>query len=149
MDGKMETTCRIREFNRFYTVLLGLLDRSFLDSGYSVTETRILFELHQHEGCSANELVERLRIDKGYLSRILKRFHSKGLLTREVSRRDARSFVLRLTAQGNAAAEELIAASNEQIGGLLASLDDRECAEICQAMDVITMYLSRQEEDQQ
>ena len=45
MTNKQETINQIREFNRFYTVLFGFLNRNYLDSNYSVTETRILFEL--------------------------------------------------------------------------------------------------------
>ncbi len=78
MDNKTETVYKIREFNRFYTVLLGLLDRNFLNSEYSVTEIRILFELENNDGCSAVDLIEKLYIDKGYLSRLIKGFIVRG-----------------------------------------------------------------------
>lgn len=146
-DRKIKAIHRIREFNRFYTVLTGLLDRNFLDSGYSVTETRILFELKSREDCSANELVESLHIDKSYLSRILKGFEGKGLLARHASRKDARSLELRLTETGENVTERLIDASDEQISRLLKPLSEAECLELCEAMDRITGYLTKSREE--
>lgn len=143
MDKKTETIYQIRKFNRFYTVLLGLLDRNFLDSNYSVTETRILFELKDLGECTANDLVEKLHIDKSYLSRILKRFQDKDLLIKQISKEDARSYELELTEAGHAVTEKLIEKSNTQIGLLLQFLNEEECMEICQSMKAITKHLSK------
>ncbi len=141
MDKKIETVYRIREFNRFYTVLLGLLDRKFLDSEFSVTETRVLFELNDNDECSANDLVNKLHIDKSYLSRIIKHFKDEGLLSKQTSEKDARSFKLSLTDKGKNITDKLIGASNKQISSLLESLNLEECNDICRAMDIITEHL--------
>lgn len=133
---------RVREFNRFYTAALGMLNRQFLDSGYSVAENRILYELNRAEGCSANVLAEKLRIDKSYLSRILKGFEAEGLLDRRVSPEDGRAYLLRLTEKGRRETERLIEGANRQIGGMIAALTPEEQAELCRAMDLITEYLT-------
>ena len=66
MDNRKETIDQIREFNRFYTVLLGFLNRNYLNTEYSVTETRILFELKQNRQMMANDLTDILHLDKSY-----------------------------------------------------------------------------------
>ena len=71
------TITGIRAFNRYYTGILGLLDRHILNSDYSLPEARILYELGQREGVQASGIIESLGIDKGYLSRILDQFATK------------------------------------------------------------------------
>lgn len=136
---------RVREFNRFYTAALGMLNRKFLDSDYSVTESRILFELNRRDSCSASLLTEMLHIDKSYLSRILKAFEQKGLLTRSLSPKDGRAFLIRLTDKGKKETSGLIERANGQIERLTAPLTPEECAELCKAMDAITEFLTRKD----
>lgn len=74
-----EAVAQVREFNRFYTNVIGLLRGKYLDTPYSLTEARILFELAQCDqaGGDATEVADLRRavdIDAGYLSRILARF---------------------------------------------------------------------------
>ena len=50
---------QIRLFNRYYTSVIGLLDKHYLNSDFSLTETRIMFELyHKADGLTASELIE-------------------------------------------------------------------------------------------
>ena len=68
----------IRKFNRFYTVNMGFLNSNYLDSSYSVAETRILFEIKMNESCTQSDIVKILHIDKSYLSRIVhQRYYAK------------------------------------------------------------------------
>ena len=68
---KADHIANIRSFNRFYTRVLGLLDKYILNSQYTLSEVRILYELATHENLTASDLIETLHIDKGYLSRII------------------------------------------------------------------------------
>ncbi len=70
----------IRHFNRFYTNILGVLDRHVLDTGYSLTEARIIIEIGMMEQCIANNLVDILEIDRSYMSRIIAKLCKDGLL---------------------------------------------------------------------
>src|SRR5262245_13499307 len=97
---KSDTIEEVRKFNRFYTNLLGLLDRHLLRSAFSLPEARALYELSRHSGASAKEIGESLKMDKGYLSRILSEFERKGLLARMKSKSDGRASKLSLTAKG-------------------------------------------------
>lgn len=147
MNTKEDIIERIREFNRFYTVLIGTLNKHFLDSEYSVTETRILFELDSHDGCQAKNIIDELHIDKSYMSRIMKRFEKQGLITKERVNEDHRAYTIQLTHQGHHEVKTLITKTNQQIHELLIALDMNECQEICDAMDLITKHLSKGKDD--
>jgi DNA-binding MarR family transcriptional regulator/GNAT superfamily N-acetyltransferase len=130
----------VRAFNRFYTNAIGLLHGKYLDTPYSLTEGRLLFELGQ--GTPVSELRRLLDIDAGYLSRILSRFEADGLVTRQRSKDDARRQLITLTEAGQATRNLLDARSAEQMSGLLASLGDEDTARLLDAMRVITVVLS-------
>jgi DNA-binding MarR family transcriptional regulator/GNAT superfamily N-acetyltransferase len=112
----------VREFNRFYTNVLGLLREGLLDTPYSLTEARIIFELAREHQTVAGQLRRWLDIDAGYLSRILARFEADGILSRSRSPKDARRQVIGLTATGRAVFAKLESLSAGQIRGLLARL---------------------------
>lgn len=137
MNGRTDTVNQIRKFNRFYTVLLGLLNKNYLDSGYCVTETRILFELHRNGRMSASQLIELLHLDKGYISRLIRGFEQRGLLERLRSSEDRRTLEIRLTPKGQAETERLIHITNRKIAELIRPLSDEDCDGLCGAMETI------------
>ena len=61
----------IRHFNRFYTRQIGVLREGLLQTQFSLTEVRVLYEIANHDHLSAAELARELALDPGYLSRIL------------------------------------------------------------------------------
>ena len=112
----------VREFNRFYTNVLGLLREGLMDTPYSLTEARIIFELARQDEAEVGTLRGWLDIDAGYLSRILARFEADGLVRRARSATDGRRQVIALTSAGRAVFGKLDALSAAQIRGLLARL---------------------------
>jgi DNA-binding MarR family transcriptional regulator/GNAT superfamily N-acetyltransferase len=128
---------RVRAFNRDYTRRIGVLSEGLLDSPFSLTEVRVMYEIAHREAVTAGELAQELELDKGYLSRILKRFEAKKLLARRAAPEDARRQHLRLTPAGLRVFMPLEQRSQEQIRGLLAGLDDARRREVLEAMDVI------------
>lgn len=80
-----------------------------------MAEARVLYEIYENEEISARDIVSNLCVDKGYLSRILKKFESKSLIKRELSSDDSRRTLISLTRNGNMIAESLITESNHQI----------------------------------
>lgn len=137
MEDKERVITQIREFNRFYTVLLEFLNRNYLDSGYSITETRILFELKQNCQMSANRLIEMLHLDKSYISRLIRNFEQKGLLTRHTSSDDRRALLIRLTPKGQRETDRLIEMTNQKISALIEPLSAESCGRLCAAMETI------------
>ncbi len=128
----------VREFNRAYTNVIGLLRSRYLDSAYSLTEARLLFELAQADQTEISALRQEVDIDPGYLSRILARFAADGLITREPSAEDARRRVISLTEAGRAVFRQLDQRSTEQIATLLGQLSDADADRLTGAMATIT-----------
>src|SRR6184192_3932525 len=109
----------VREFNRFYTSRIGVLDEGYLSSRFSLTEVRVLYELAHHGSITATELGRHLRLDAGYLSRMVRGFARRGLLARTGAKDDGRKSILRLTARGKATVAPLEAKARHQIGAML------------------------------
>src|SRR5215831_14008354 len=124
----------VREFNRFYTGVLGLLREGLLDTPYSLTEARIIFELTRQDQVEVAEVRRWLDLDPGYLSRILARFEADGLVRKSRSASDARRQVIALTPAGRAVSGRLDALSSDQIRGLLAPIPAGRRSRLTSAM---------------
>ena len=135
----------IRKFNRFYTVNMGFLNSEYLDSTYSIVETRILFEIKIHQTCIQNDIVKTLHIDKSYLSRIVQRLCTKGVVKKIKSDDDKRMTKITLTEMGNAETERLIQLTNQQIKEQLVGLSPDECNKLCTALNTIISILGKEE----
>jgi DNA-binding MarR family transcriptional regulator/GNAT superfamily N-acetyltransferase len=136
-----DPVARVRDFNRFYTGRLGVLEETLLRSPFSLTEARVIYELAQREGVTATDLGAELKLDAGYLSRILRGFHERGLIEKRASPDDRRRNLLTLTAAGREAFARLDAASADQVGQLWVSLSPPERERLVGAMDEIQELL--------
>ncbi|MBU8716101.1 MULTISPECIES: MarR family winged helix-turn-helix transcriptional regulator [Brevibacillus] len=133
----------IRQFNRFYTKILGLFNDQILETNYTLTEARVLFEISERTECIANNLVQELRIDRSYMSRILRKFEREELIEKKTSLTDSRKTFLSLTQKGKEVLDNIHSQSDEQIEQLLDGLTDRDVNEICEAMALIQEKLSK------
>jgi DNA-binding MarR family transcriptional regulator/GNAT superfamily N-acetyltransferase len=136
----------VRAFNRFYTRVLGLLDEGLTNTAYSLTEARVLFEIAHHGNASVADLRSWLGVDAGYLSRILSRFESDGLVHRERAEADARRQVAQLTSLGHAAFAELDERASADIAGLLDPLTEPGQRRLVDAMGEVERLLSNRGE---
>jgi DNA-binding MarR family transcriptional regulator/GNAT superfamily N-acetyltransferase len=132
----------VRAFNRFYTNMIGLLRGKYLDTPYSLTEARILFELAQRDASEVTDLRRAVDIDAGYLSRILARFSSDGLVTRQRSAADGRRQVITLTENGRSVVAGLDARSAAETRDMLAAVHADDRRRLLDAMHVITGVLA-------
>jgi DNA-binding MarR family transcriptional regulator/N-acetylglutamate synthase-like GNAT family acetyltransferase len=135
----------VRRFNRFYTRQIGVLRKNYLDSGYSLGEMRVLYEIAQtdkHGGAqTASDIGRALDLDAGYLSRVLRNFEKRGLITRKTSRRDARQSHIALSARGAKMFAPLEKRSQDLVGGMLGKLPAAEQARLVAAMQTIETLL--------
>jgi DNA-binding MarR family transcriptional regulator len=134
---------RVRGFNRFYTNVIGLLDQHFLDTPYSLTEGRVLYEIRHIAECSAKKIRENIVIDEGYLSRIVDKFIKKGLVTKTPSPKDRRLHIIVLTQKGQEEFSKLNENSNRLISQITEGLSEKERESLMGMMEGIHEMLSR------
>jgi DNA-binding MarR family transcriptional regulator/GNAT superfamily N-acetyltransferase len=133
----------VRRFNRFYTQRIGVLREPWLDSPFSLTEARVLYEIGQRAGVTASEIGDELGLDAGYLSRMLGRFHKDGLIRKQVSPDDARQTLLSMTARGRKAFAPLEAHARTQVGAMLEQLPSDSQDRLVSAMSTVETLLAR------
>ncbi len=135
--GDPEAVAAVREFNRFWTRQIGVLQAGLLDTEYSLTEARVLFEIAQRDATDASELREVLDLDAGYLSRVLRGLKDRRLVDARPSEEDARRQLLRLTETGTKEFRELDRRSAREVEVLLEPLADRERRRLTGCMTAI------------
>jgi DNA-binding MarR family transcriptional regulator/GNAT superfamily N-acetyltransferase len=133
----------VRDFNRFYTTRTGALGESYVDSGFSLTEVRVLYELAHRDDPTASEIAQSLALDPGYLSRLLTSFRKRKLVTATPDANDRRHSRLRLTAAGRRAFAPLDRDARDAVVGLLEPLGVGERARVLDAMRTIRRTLDR------
>jgi DNA-binding MarR family transcriptional regulator/GNAT superfamily N-acetyltransferase len=136
----------VRRFNRFYTRRIGVLRKTYLDSPYSLGEMRVLYEIAHGEAVTAKDIGRALDLDAGYLSRILRNFEKRGLITRKASKKDARQSHLSLTARGRQAFDPAEKRSQRDVADTLARLNPDERSQLISAMQKIEHLLDAGEE---
>lgn len=135
----------IRAFNRFYTNIIGVIDRHILGSPFSLTEVRIMLEVFRRPGCNARKIKETLEVDEGYLSRTIDKLVKQGLIRKRQSENDGRMFVLSLSTKGRNVFSELDKEAGAAIEAIIGHLSDSEVAEIIAHMRRIQEILARVE----
>lgn len=132
----------VRRFNRFYTQQIGVLTDSYLDSPFSLTEARVIYELAHHDATTATQLSNDLGLDPGYLSRMLRQFSKQDLVEKQQSPNDGRQSLLRLTDQGKAAFAALNARSHNDFVQMLSALAPVARQRLVDAMLTIQQLLN-------
>ena len=140
-----DTIATVRGFNRYYTSVIGALGEGHLDTQYTLTEARVLYELAQHDHVGALDLRRGLSLDAGYLTRILTRFEADGLLTRQRSDTDARRQTVALTKAGRAAFATLNRRASHDVSRMLAALPSSDRARLREAMGTVRLLLDREQ----
>jgi len=134
----------VRGFNRFFTRHIGVLREGLLQSEFTLTELRILYELAHHGDQQPAALCRELGLDRGYLSRIVGKFEAAGLVSKVDSATDGRAKLLRLTAHGRAIYEPLDRRSREEVGDMLSRFDETDQLRLLDAMNTIRGLLDRE-----
>lgn len=132
----------IREFNRFYTNLIGALDYSRkLHTPFTLTEARVLYELAHSEGMDAADLRTELSVDAGQLSRMLAKFEERGLVSRAPSERDSRRQRVELTGDGRNTAALLDERAQDAVGVMLSGVSAQDRRRLTEAMQTVREVL--------
>ncbi|SCP98717.1 MarR family winged helix-turn-helix transcriptional regulator [Anaerobium acetethylicum] len=134
---------QVRAFNRFFAVELSVFDRYVLGTAYSLVEGRVIGEVGRNEGCSANRIAEDLNIDKSYLSRVLAKLETKGLISRLPSAGDGRKKQLKLTEAGRELYNKLEVLSDKQAEDILKEVEPEQIGELLESMQFIQTALGK------
>ncbi len=131
----------MRRFSRFYTQKLGVLNEELLQGPFSLTETRVLYELFHREAPTASALARDLGLDAGYLSRLLADFTKRGYLRRTRSAKDGRQTHLELTDKGAKAFAPMNEGARRQVATFLSTLATADQKRLVEAMGTIEQLL--------
>jgi DNA-binding MarR family transcriptional regulator/GNAT superfamily N-acetyltransferase len=132
---------RVRQFNRTVTERVGVLHERYLGLDRPVGEARLLWEIGER-GCQVRELRERLGLDSGYVSRLLRALEAAGLVTVEVEERDRRVRAVRLTEAGRTERDVLDGRSDQAAASLLEPLNDSQRGRLVAAMGEVDRLLT-------
>jgi DNA-binding MarR family transcriptional regulator/GNAT superfamily N-acetyltransferase len=131
----------VRHFNRFYTRRIGVLERGFLRSPFSLAEVRVLYEVAHRDDPSARELGQDLGLDPGYLSRMIRHLEQRRLVGRRVAPDDARRQHLHVTARGRVAMRQLEPRQRGEVRAMLRRLSPAARDRLIEAMGVLEQVL--------
>ena len=137
----------VRRFNRFYTRQIGVLQGHLLQSRFSLTEVRVLYELAHREGVTAVELREELGLDRGYLSRMLRSFEKQKWIKTTPSPADRRRIFLSLTGKGRKVFNPLDRRSSEEVAAMINRISAAQQHRLFRAMGEIQSILSPEESE--
>ncbi|SDG52201.1 bifunctional helix-turn-helix transcriptional regulator/GNAT family N-acetyltransferase [Thalassobaculum litoreum] len=126
-----------RRFSRFYTSYIGALGPDHQGSAVSLTEMRVLYEIAHREGPTAKEISADMRVDPGYVSRLLKGFRAKGWVAAVPDATDGRVRRLSLTEAGRAAFTPMYDRANVVAAEALEALAPEDRRRLLSAMGTI------------
>ena len=121
----MTATATLRHFNRTYTQRIGVLEERFLGLGIPLAAARLVFEIGA-AGATVRELRDRLGLDSGYLSRLLRTLQDRGLVLVEPDPDDGRRRRVTLTPKGWSTYRRLDDRSEQLAEGILQPLSERQ-----------------------
>lgn len=124
---------QVRSFNRTVTLGTGALNDSYLGRGRPLGQARLLFEIGP-DGSDIGSLRERLGLDSGYASRLLKSLEADGLVAIESDSEDRRRRLVTLTARGVSERAAYDALSDDLARSLLDSLSTGQRGRLVTAM---------------
>ena len=132
---------KIREFNRFYTSVIGVTNDHILQSNYSLTEVRVMYEAYYSPGITARQLTSILQVDEGYLSRLITKLVKQKIVLKKQSKEDKRIYALELSEKGKQLFSDLNKRSSEAIATLIEHLTVGERQELVRLQDSIKALL--------
>lgn len=132
----------VREFNRFYVELIGVMKNHILDLNYSLAESRIIFEIDTNKQITAREIKENLSLDEGYVSRLIKKLVKDKIIIRKQSLEDKRTYFLVLTEKGQEVANIINERSDNQVGDIFSDLNENQKVRVVELMNEIKNILN-------
>jgi DNA-binding MarR family transcriptional regulator/GNAT superfamily N-acetyltransferase len=131
---------QVRRFNRVVTQHVGALEDSYLRRGRPLGQARLLHEIGS-DGIDVRTLRERLKLDSGYLSRLLRSLEAQGLVKTDAQASDARVRRVILTPKGITERATYDALSHDLAWSFLEPLDPAQRDRLVSAMAEVERLL--------
>lgn len=128
---------KIRKFNRLYANILGKIDQELYNQPFSLTEARVITDIHERNGCTSTEIRENLGIDRGYMSRIVQRFEDENIIMKKQASHDKRQYSLYLTDKGTGIYNDLVENANIGVAKMIENLSEKELSKLVSSMETI------------
>ena len=137
----MRETADFRAFTRFYTRIIGALDGGHLDTRFTLSEARAIYEVATRGQTSAAEIARAMNVDPAFVSRLVARLRQEGVLELAPTPGDKRQSQITLTEEGEAAFRLLDSATIERVEAHLRPLEPARLAALIAAMATIRAIL--------
>jgi DNA-binding MarR family transcriptional regulator len=125
----------VQQFGRTYRAFMSAFEAQV---GQPMPRWRILFALHEEAGqLSQKQLVERLRVDPGALTRQLKNLEALGWVQRSTDERDNRLTNVILTDKGRAVTRDSVPRRNAFLHATMAGLPEESLSALAQALSLM------------
>lgn len=131
----------VRRFNRTVTDRIGALDDHYQARGRSLGACRLLWEI-EGGGTDIRSLRNRLDLDSGYLSRLLRSLEADGLISTVESPADRRVRTIRLTRAGRTERAALDRIGDDVARSLLEPLTPTEQDRLVEAARTVERLLT-------
>jgi DNA-binding MarR family transcriptional regulator/N-acetylglutamate synthase-like GNAT family acetyltransferase len=138
---------KIRKFNRYYANVLGKIDQEIYNNPFPLTEARVITEINVRNGCTATEVRENLGIDRGYMSRILRKFEEEKIIYKKRSTDDKRQYLLYLTEKGKEIYADLVDNANREVGHMIQEITEPAKKKLVQSMELIQSTFSTEKQN--
>lgn len=139
LEQRVET---IRRFSRMYMQRIGILEERIFGSTFTPAEVRVMNEIALNGETTASALARDLKMDGGYLSRILNGFEKQDLIAKEKSKEDGRQYKIGLTRKGRKLSDSLLEEARKIMTSLVAPLPDEEQIRLVAAMSAIDRIIN-------
>ena len=140
---KKDIIGKVRDFNRFYTGVIGVTNDHILESPYSLAEVRVMFEIYNDPKITARQIKEIIQVDEGYLSRLIAKLVNQNIISKVKSKEDNRISRLTLTKNGQDIFLQLNQRSNEAASDVIQHLNKSEQAELILLFETIKQLLTK------
>ena len=136
---------KIRRFNRFYTRVIGVINNHILESQYSLSEVRVMYEIYHNPKITARQIKEIIEVDEGYLSRLIKKLVKLNIINKIKSQDDYRISYLNLSENGKKIFLTLNQRSSDAISEIIQHLNKKEQEELILLYEKIEILLTKKE----
>ena len=126
MSDSETTVQQIRHHSRHLVRELDVIRGAYLNTGFTLSQCHVLFELSRHGSLNLIELAEHLLIDKSNTSRSVKKLIELGVIRVDKVTSDNRQKLFSLTKKGEKVLRDTTSLANDQVHRALEHLDSEQ-----------------------